>query len=263
MTDTLQFQVSLGGVAFERRFEIRDGALVDAEGGDGGGATAAEERRKRKAAEKRAVEAEKRADRAERRAENADSLAEEERLKREDIEAQYEQLSKNYQQMASAGSRSDFLSPRGEADSAAPTDVAGAVQIARLRYPARLHFLPKAIEAAGESNYRDPEKVLATFEALAKLGDERAAGPLGKRVEEWLREQGITYSPHESQTTMGMFGGERTYRYKNETLTMEPHIKIGIGPNPREHLRIHLTWHEEESRWIIGHVGRHLTNTKT
>ena len=262
MTDTLRVRLSLGDVAFERLIEIKDGALAVVEGEDGG-ATAAEERRKRKAAEKRAVEAEKNADRAERRAENADSLAEEERLKREDIEAQYEQLSKNYQQLASAGSRSDFLSPRGETDSATPTDVAGAVQIARMRYPARLHFLPKAIEAAGESNYRDPEKVLATFEALAKLGDERAAGPLGKRVEEWLREQGITYSPHESQTTMGMFGGERTYRYKNETLTMEPHIKIGIGPNPREHLRIHLTWHEEESRWIIGHVGRHLTNTKT
>ena len=25
----------------------------------------------------------------------------------------------------------------------------------------------------------------------------------------------------------------------------------------------HLAWHEGESRWLIGHVGRHLTNTKT
>lgn len=253
VTDPLLVRVSLGGVAFERRFEIRDGALVD-EGEDG--ATAAEERRKR-------IAAQKLAESAERRAENAESRIIELEARLLDCEAHAEQLSKNLQQLGSAGSRNDFLSPRGEADSAVPTDVAGAVQIARMRFPARLHFLPKAIEAAGESNYRDPEKVLATFEALAKLGDERAAGPLGKRIEEWLREQGITYSPHESQTTMGMFGGERTYRYKNETLTMEPHIKIGIGPNPREHLRIHLTWHEEESRWIIGHVGRHLTNTKT
>ncbi len=257
MTDTLRVQVSVGDVAFEfeRLIEIRDGVLAVVEEGNGG-TTAAEERSKRIDAEKRA---DREALRADREAERADSQT----LRAEEAEAHAEQLSKNLQQLGSAGPRNDFLSPRGEADSSAPADVAGAVRIARMRFPARLHFLPKAIESAGESNYRDPEKVLATFEALAKLGDERAAGPLGKRVEEWLREQGITYSPHESQTTMGMFGGERTYRYRNETLTMEPHIKIGIGPNPREHLRIHLAWHEEESRWIIGHVGRHLTNTKT
>ena len=146
MTDTLQIQVSLGGVAFERRFEIRDGALVD-EGGDG--ATVAEERRKRKAAEKRAVDATKRAESAERSAENAQNRILELEARLLDCEAHAEQLSKNLQQLGSAGSRNDFLSPRGEADSAVPTDVAGAVQIARMRFPARLHFLPKAIEAAG------------------------------------------------------------------------------------------------------------------
>ena len=262
MADPLPVRLSLGDVAIERLIEIRDGVLAVVEEGNGG-TTAAEERRKRIDAEKRANREAKRADREALRADREALRADSQTLRAEEAEAHAEQLSKNLQQLGSAGPRNDFLSPRGEADSSTPADVAGAVQMARIRFPARLHFLPKAIESAAESNYRDPEKVLATFEALAKLGDERAAGPLGKRVEEWLREQGITYSPHESQTTMGMFGGERTYQYKNETLTMEPHIKIGIGPNPREHLRIHLTWHEEESRWIIGHVGRHLTNTKT
>ena len=39
--------------------------------------------------------------------------------------------------------------------------------------------------------------------------------------------------------------------------------RFGTGMDPRHHLRIHLAWHEGESRWLIGHVGRHLTNTKT
>ena len=62
---------------------------------------------------------------------------------------------------------------------------------------------------------------------------------------------------------MGMYGDERTYRYGGAKVTMEEHIRFGTGTDPRHHLRIHLAWPEGESRWLIGHVGRHLTNTRT
>ena len=142
------------------------------------------------------------------------------------------------------------------------TDVAGAVSLAKIRFPS-LRFLPEAVESAAASTYTQPEKVYAAFEALDDLADARVAGSLGRSIKDWLRDRGFEYAAHESQTTMGMYGGERTFRYLGAKITMEEHIKFGIGPDPRLHLRIHLMWHEGESRWLIGHVGRHLTNTKS
>ena len=142
-------------------------------------------------------------------------------------------------------------------------DVLGAVERARLRFGTRLHFLPEAINSAGESTFLYPAKVYGAIEALDQLAEARTAGPLGKSVKDWLGERGFDYAAHESQTTMGMYGDERTYRYGGAKVTMEEHIRFGTGTDPRHHLRIHLAWHEGESRWLIGHVGRHLTNTRT
>ena len=142
-------------------------------------------------------------------------------------------------------------------------DVLGAVERARLRFGTRLHFLPEAIDSAGESTFLYPAKVYGALEALDQLAEARKAGPLGKSVKDWLGERGFDYAAHESPTTMKMYGDERTYRYGRARVTMEEHIRFGTGMDPRHHLRIHLAWHEGESRWLIGHVGRHLTNTRT
>ena len=142
-------------------------------------------------------------------------------------------------------------------------DVLGAVERARLRFGTRLHFLPEAIDSASESTSLYPAKVYGALAALDQLAEARKAGPLGKSVKDWLGERGFDYAAHESPTTMKMYGDERTYRYGRARVTMEEHIRFGAGMDPRHHLRIHLAWHEGESRWLIGHVGRHLTNTKT
>ena len=180
------------------------------------------------------------------------------------IEAERDQLQRNFRDMRSGALVNGAASSgQDDVEKPSPVNVAGAVKIAQLEFPDRLCFLPEAIKSAADSNYLYPDDVYAAFEALAELAGERAAGSLGRRVQDWLRERGFDYAAHESQTTMGMYGGERTYRYGGAKIAMEEHIKFGVGPDPRLHLRIHLWWHDGESRWIIGHVGRHLTNTKT
>ena len=180
------------------------------------------------------------------------------------IEAERDQLQRNFRDMRAAALVNGAASSgQDDVGKPSPVNVAGAVKLAQLEYPDRLHFLPEATKSAADSNYLHPDDVYAAFEALAELAGERAVGSLGRRVQDWLRERGFDYAAHESQTTMGMYGGERTYRYGGAKIAMTEHIKFGVGPDPRLHLRIHLWWHDGESRWIIGHVGRHLTNTKT
>lgn len=148
------------------------------------------------------------------------------------------------------------------AEEPSPVTVVEAVLLASKNFRS-LHFLAEASDSAAESPYVYPDRVYATFRALDELADARTAGPLGMSVHDWLKEQGIDYAAHESGTTMGKWGDERTYRYGGARWQMQEHVKFGVGPDPRHHLRIHLAWHEGESRWLIGHVGRHLTNTKT
>ena len=63
-------------------------------------------------------------------------------------------------------------------------DVLGAVEHARLRFGTRLHFLPEAINSAGESTFLYPAKVYGALEALDQLAEAREAGPLGKSVKD-------------------------------------------------------------------------------
>ena len=230
----------------------------------------AAERERRQEAESRAQAERSRREAAEAAASDANERREASQARVAELERQVsalqqelKQTQENFKTLTSAAPANG--APTGvevEVEDAAPADVEGAVRLAKMNFD-RLHFLNEAEESARDSLYNQPERVYSTFEALDELAGERAIGSIGRSVEDWLRERGITYSPHESQTTMGMYGGERTYHYGNEMIAMPEHIKFGIGPDPRFHIRIHIYWHEDESRWIIGHVGRHLTNTKT
>ena len=183
-----------------------------------------------------------------------------------DLEARVTDLDKVHEQQIKALAEQLHGHPPGMPGDAIHAvgiaSVTQAVELAGQRFPS-LRFLQEARDSAAASTYRDPGKVYTAFEALADLAEVRMTGPLGKSVKDWLGERGFAYAAHESQTTMGMYGDERTFRYGGAKITMEEHIKFGVGPDPRLHLRIHLMWHPGESRWLIGHVGRHLTNTKT
>ena len=170
-----------------------------------------------------------------------------------------ERLESNFRLVGVGGEAPGEL--RAESSAEVPS-VSAAVELADRRF-GTLVFLREARESAGDSNYQQPAKIFQAFEALAELAGRRADGTLNRSISDWLKERGFNYTAHESKTTMGKWGGQRTFRYNGSRITMEEHIKFGIGPDPANHLRIHLTWDDPGGRWVIGHVGRHLTNTKT
>ncbi|MEZ4554194.1 MAG: hypothetical protein R3B59_09840 [Dehalococcoidia bacterium] len=140
--------------------------------------------------------------------------------------------------------------------------VAEAVRLASERFES-LRFLPSAIESAAMSPYDRPAQVYEAFEALDELTLERLQGPLGKSIDDWLGERGFPYTPRESQTTMGKWGHERQFRDGQRTRTVQEHIKFGADGDPQHHIRIYVTWDDDESRWIVAYVGRHLTTTQS
>jgi len=96
---------------------------------------------------------------------------------------------------------------------------------------------------------------------LARLNDERFVG-----TKEWFehhRDEApwLTYAPHESQTAKTMYAVERTVLHEGDPLLMQQHLKIGAG-GPASTLRIYFTY-DEQDHAVIGHCGRHPTNTRS
>ena len=61
---------------------------------------------------------------------------------------------------------------------------------------------------------------------------------------------------------MTMWAVERTVEHAGESLLIEQHLRIGKG-GPADLLRIHFAIHQATGQVVIGHCGRHLTNTKS
>ena len=61
---------------------------------------------------------------------------------------------------------------------------------------------------------------------------------------------------------MTMWVTERTVEAAGESLLIEQHLRIGKG-SATDLLRIHFAVHQASGQVVIGHCGRHLTNTKS
>ena len=126
-----------------------------------------------------------------------------------------------------------------------------------------LRFLPNAIETANspytlQFDHR-ANTFYRSFQALSQCAAARAQGPLGMPAADWIKRQGIEYAPNESDETMhrnrGRLAGERAF-YDPKTsraVPMPAHLKL-FGPQ----IRIHLSWSDPESAWLIGYIGEHL-----
>ena len=126
---------------------------------------------------------------------------------------------------------------------------------------ANLVILPSALEAADDSPYANPRKVGEALAQLNDIADKLAQGP-GRPVVEMLRERfpGKRMSMHVSATALGCHGTEYKFPWKGRRTLFEPHITLGSG-NANTCLSIHYLF--EDGKFVIAHVGRHLSNTLT
>lgn len=127
-----------------------------------------------------------------------------------------------------------------------------------------LAFLDRARETASESPYQNPAHVYAFFQEMHELAT-RWSENKGKLGQGWLaslRACGFDYKDKISDISKGKYGEEYKFMYLGKKLLFEKHVTLG-AKQPQTCLSIH--WYLDEKNWkvVIGHCGRHLTNTKS
>jgi hypothetical protein len=183
------------------------------------------------------------------------------------LEAENANLRANQQVFLAAGPESpDELEQTEPMDELEFSSVAEAVEAAALRCK-NLEFLNVAKSAAAASPFQRPFDVFKALTDLdeivdtwSKIRDEKGGGG---DIIHYLRDRGWKRSSMQiSDTTRGKFSSAYEFKYKGVKRLFEPHITIGAG-DPNSCASIHFIFDQESLKIVIGHVGRHLPNTKT
>lgn len=147
------------------------------------------------------------------------------------------------------------------------SSVSEAVQEAA-KQSGNLDILDTAIASANECPFQRPYDV---FRALVDLDEivsdwqrnfeeKGSGGDLLQHLRD--RGWGKRSSMHISDTTRGKFRSHYEFEYQGEKRLFEPHITLGAG-DPNSCASIHFMFDSKLRKMIIGHVGKHLPNTKT
>jgi len=158
------------------------------------------------------------------------------------------------------------ISKVGTTHKATPRNILESVNIAANNSCKNVIFLNSAFDSAAESPYKQPIKVLYALEAIKDLSVQISGTVENtKSVQSWqdfFAERGLIYKPQESDTTKGKWGSEYEVVFEGKKVSIEKHIALGKG-GPDTCLRIYFHFQETTQRFIIAHVGRHKTNTRT
>lgn len=153
------------------------------------------------------------------------------------------------------------LDPAGQRES-----VESVTRRAAGQFAATLVFSDKAMQSAADSPYGQPEKVMRAFEAMdAVCGVRREAKANGTSMGALaaaFKQFGFEYKAHESEVTKGKWSAEYQMIYEGQPVSIEQHLALGAG-TPMTCLRIHFWTDDDKMQFVIDHVGRHKTNTKT
>ncbi len=127
-------------------------------------------------------------------------------------------------------------------------------------YPERLIILDTAYSSADDSDrsgFQHGKKALELLTSLAGpywealmdgKGDQQASHFFGKNG----------FAAKEAETLSKEGRRRRTFKYKDEDVLMEKHLKHGVKDSAAETLRIHFAWDPSDAKIVIGHCGRHL-----
>lgn len=124
--------------------------------------------------------------------------------------------------------------------------------------------LPSAIKSAKDSPYTRFRRLREVLENLAIFSLGRNANDFTS-LNELAADSGLgnTYRPNISITARSKYRSEYEYNYGGERFLMCEHLTLGGGCNDRQCLSIHFFWDDKLKKIIIGHIGRHGTNTLT
>lgn len=142
-----------------------------------------------------------------------------------------------------------------------------AVEAAKENF-SNLIVLDSAVAGARKSPFQRPQEIydaLKDFDEVARDWSRRRTetGSGGDILLDLKnRGWGRRVSAHISDTTRTRYGDDYTFDYKGQKLLFEPHITLGAG-DANTCASIHFWLDQASGKIVVGHVGRHLRNTKT
>jgi hypothetical protein len=158
------------------------------------------------------------------------------------------------------------VAPVQAPDATEPETVEDAVLMARDAFDSTLIFQASAIASAHESPYKQANRVYQAFLAMHEVciawRDSLKKQTSMGTFESAFERKGFEYRPRESMTTRGKWGDEYETIYKGQCVSIEQHLALGKG-GPDTCLRIHFYIDGQDHKFVIAHVGRHKTNTRT
>jgi hypothetical protein len=184
-----------------------------------------------------------------------------------DLEAENANLRANQQVLISGLVASDDIGAPPPEEALSFSTIADAVRAAAER-SSNLEFLDSAVSAAQVSPFQRPFDVYKALTDLNEIVDawrmQRDEKGSGGDILQHLRDRGWAKrsSMHISDTTRGKFRAHYEFEYQGRRQLFEPHITIGAG-DPNSCASIHFFFDQKREKVIIGHVGKHLPNTKT
>ena len=147
-----------------------------------------------------------------------------------------------------------------------PQSVEEAALAAKDEFGDTLVVQDSALDSARESPFVQHKKVyqalLAMHEVCLSWRQSRKTRKTMGTFEQAFEKKGFTYKSRESMTSRGKWSDEYEMTYKGQRVSIEPHLALGKG-GPDTCLRIYFYTDEQDERFIVAHVGRHKTNTRT
>jgi hypothetical protein len=185
-----------------------------------------------------------------------------------EIEAENANLRANQQVFLAAGTGGpDELAQVEEAEELSFSSVSEAAAAAAERCR-NLEILQTATSAAEASPFQRPYDIFKALTDLDEIVDawskNRKEKGSGGDLLQHLRDRGWgkRSSMHISDTSRGKLRCHYEFEYQGKKQLFEPHITMGAG-DPNSCASIHFIFDQERLKMIVGHIGKHLPNTKT
>ncbi len=145
------------------------------------------------------------------------------------------------------------------ADAGEPETLADAVEWATAKCQ-NVVFLDEATGSARRAAYRHPARVYRALLAMDDVAGQWRRGELRTGFRDALPEHGFDFAANVSPTALGKYARDYQRTYEGRTISLGPHLVLGRGTAC---CRIYFHLDEQEHRFVVGHVGNHLSDTTT
>jgi len=143
-----------------------------------------------------------------------------------------------------------------------PGSIPEALERLAAGFPEAIVVLEAAKESAADTRYGLIPQAYDLLMSVGRVAQRWRDGTLNKNFDAAFEEDGLDYQ-RVSGITQGRYPEEYERTYGGERVKLGPHVGRGRGGSTDTIFRVYWFLDERERRFVIGHVGRHLTDSTT